>query len=135
MQLIRDGELIAEYGDIREIPHGHSFFGTPDSRIQVIPMRFDEGHVMRARTGVKHTVTIRDTCTHKILFVYSGALKVDLYDKDNHRVDQRQLTSGQFVICYSAGHRLESLTDDTLILEVKSGPFLGDELDRVFIGN
>ncbi len=133
MQVIRDGELIAEYGDLNTVSRGHSFFGRPESRIQVIPMRFDAGKVMPARTGVRHTVTIRETPTHKLLLVYRGALRVDLYDVRRQHVEGRTLLPGQFVICYGAGHRFEVLADDSVILEVKSGPFLGDELDRVFI--
>ncbi len=64
---------------------------------------------------------------HEVIFVLSGEVRVTFYTLDGKPITQRILRP--YDICYAmdCGHGYDVLTDNTRVLEVKNGPFLGIE--------
>ncbi len=66
------------------------------------------------------------TFTREVLFVKSGKLRVDFYGDNRQYVESRILQAGDVVLLASGGHGFEMLEDSEMI-EVKQGPYTGDE--------
>ncbi len=71
------------------------------------------------------------TFTREVLFVKSGKLRVDFYGNDREYVESRILNAGDVILLASGGHGFEML-EDTEMIEVKQGPYTGDEDKTLF---
>ncbi len=68
--------------------------------------------------------------TSEVLLVRSGRCEVDLYDDQRERVATRELGPGDIILMTAGGHGFRMLAD-TVLLEVKQGPYTGlDEKER-----
>jgi quercetin dioxygenase-like cupin family protein len=64
--------------------------------------------------------------TSEILIVRKGRCEVDLYSEDHILVATRELVCGDILLLISGGHGFRML-EDTVLLEVKQGPYTGLE--------
>lgn len=64
--------------------------------------------------------------TPEILLVRRGCCEVDIYSNVRELVAVRKLRAGDVVILISGGHGFRIL-EDTVLLEVKQGPYTGPE--------
>ena len=62
--------------------------------------------------------------------VFSGKLKVKFYDIDKSLVHEDILNKGDLSILFQGGHELEPLTKNTMIFEVKNGPYMGPKKEK-----
>ena len=69
------------------------------------------------RPVVRHVVG-----TAEVLIVQKGRMILDLYDHDRALMCSRDLGSGDVVVLLGAGHGFR-LLEDTVLLEVKQGPY------------
>lgn len=73
----------------------------------------------------------RLTGTTEALTVRGGRCEVDLFDQADQPVATRELRSGDVIVLVAGGHAFRML-EDTTLLEVKQGPYLGDADKRYF---
>ncbi len=74
-----------------------------------------------------HNFVNRDVeLTQEVLFIKSGSLKMDIYDVDKKYIKSCILNKGDVVLLASGGHGFTML-EQTEIIEVKTGPHLGDK--------
>jgi len=66
-------------------------------------------------------------------FVYKGKVKCIFYDLDDTIISEQIIKEGEFSMTFRGGHNYEILQDNTLVLEYKTGPYLGVEMDKTFI--
>ncbi|MHC4505832.1 MAG: cupin domain-containing protein [Planctomycetota bacterium] len=70
------------------------------------------------------------TGTSELLLVKNGRCEVDIYNEKRERVATRELAAGDVVLLVDGGHGFRML-DDTVLLEIKQGPYIGvDEKER-----
>lgn len=62
--------------------------------------------------------------TSELLVVRSGRCWVDLYGSDRHLVETRELGPGDAVLSLAGGHGFRMI-EDTVLFELKQGPFVG----------
>ncbi|MGH3008125.1 MAG: cupin domain-containing protein [Gaiellaceae bacterium] len=68
--------------------------------------------------------------TPEVLVVRSGRCEIDLYDHERNLVATRELRAGDVILIAGGGHGFRML-EDTVLLEVKQGPYTGlDEKER-----
>tara|TARA_R100001377_G_scaffold6419_2_gene3480 strand:+ start:840 stop:1256 length:417 start_codon:yes stop_codon:yes gene_type:complete len=67
--------------------------------------------------------------------VIKGSVKVIMYDLDDSIIEESILEAGDASFTLEGGHTYEILEDGTLVYEYKTGPYKGQELDKVFIGD
>lgn len=58
--------------------------------------------------------------------IRKGRLRVDFYNNNRERLDSRTLEAGDVILLAAGGHGFEVL-DACEMIEVKQGPYLGDE--------
>lgn len=67
--------------------------------------------------------------TLETLFIRRGRVKIDFYTKDQKFVESREVKTGDVVLLVSGGHGF-SMLEQTEMIEVKQGPYAGEE-DKV----
>lgn len=82
----------------------------------------------------KHLPLERKTLTtHETWIIIEGRVKAKLYDIDNLIYREEILDPGDCLVVFNAGHSMEVLEPNTILYEVKNGPYYGQKLDKVFI--
>jgi cupin fold WbuC family metalloprotein len=66
--------------------------------------------------------------------VIKGSVRVIMYDLDDTVISKPILYPGDCSMTFQGGHTYEILEDDTTVYEYKTGPYKGQENDKVFIG-
>lgn len=66
----------------------------------------------------------RLTGTPEVVLVRSGRCSVDIYDEARNLVTSRELVAGDVVVLVAGGHAF-TMAEDTVLMEVKQGPYAG----------
>jgi hypothetical protein len=67
--------------------------------------------------------------TNEVLFIKSGKVRVDFYDEKKKYFESQILNKGDIILLAFGGHGFKML-EKSEIIEVKQGPYAGDE-DKV----
>jgi len=113
--------IIIRAGYVRE---GITFLTPNEYSQQLGYMKRGAGY--RIAAHIHNSVPRAVTFTREVLFVKSGRVRADFYDDDGQYVESRILEAGDVVLLASGGHGFEMLEDSEMI-EVKQGPYAGDE--------
>jgi quercetin dioxygenase-like cupin family protein len=105
---------------------GTQFVTPPEASLQVGVLAHTEGTTIprHAHREVERNIT----GTQEVLIVRSGSCEVDVFDGEELIATPR-LTPGDVIVLLAGGHGLRML-EDTVLVEVKQGPYLGVE-DKV----
>ncbi len=64
--------------------------------------------------------------TQEVLFIKSGKVRVDFYDNNQKYIKSNILNQGDVILLSDGGHGFKML-ENSEIIEVKQGPYCGDE--------
>jgi len=109
-------------------PSETMFLTPPDFKQQV-------GFIVYPRGGevsrhVHRQLERRLTGTSEVLILRSGRCEIDVYNDARELIATRELREGDVMLMVGGGHGFRML-EDTVLLEVKQGPYTGhDEKER-----
>lgn len=124
--------LLARFGNLDNAQDGLNFKTENCNLIQAAEFKYPTGHVMRAHRHIERTPPEKFR-TEEVLLVWKGAVLCTIYELNDHPRIERILKPGDYVIVHNGGVSYEVLEDDTILLEVKSGPFTNSSEDRVLL--
>lgn len=128
---IKEGETILA----RHVPaedawgEGLSFFSPDADFIQVGTWGYGAGKELLAHRH--NQVTRAVLWTQEVLYVRRGRILAHIYDSTSAKVAEFEVAEGDLAIMLAGGHGYDILEDGTQVLEVKNGPYVGAEADRV----
>lgn len=107
-------------------------FITPNEYSQQLAyMHHPTGKVIDAHI---HNMVHRNVVlTQEVLFIKKGILRVDLYDEYEDYLESRELYAGDIILLVSGGHGF-SVLEEVEMIEVKQGPYAGDNDKKRFTG-
>jgi mannose-6-phosphate isomerase-like protein (cupin superfamily) len=108
---------------------GIEFFTPGDFSQQLAYMNRPAGY--HVKPHVHKPVTRQVHYTQEALFIRSGKVKVDFYANDQVYLESRVLNAGDVILLASGGHGFTML-EPTEMIEVKQGPFVGDDDKKRF---
>lgn len=106
---------------------GIQFFTPNEYSQQLAYMHHFKGKIIQPH--VHNPVLRQVTYTQEVLFIKSGKLRVDFYNESQDYLESRLLESGDVILLAAGGHGFEVL-EDVEMIEVKQGPYAGEE-DKV----
>ena len=115
-----------------DIVAGRTDLVPSDDFIQCAALKQPQGTTFKPH---KHNVQHRDEpqwIAQESWVVISGLVKVILYDLDNTILHEDVLEPGDCSVTLRAGHNYLFL-QDSLVYEYKTGPYYGQENDKIFI--
>ncbi|AGX88138.1 hypothetical protein [Candidatus Symbiobacter mobilis] len=109
---------------------GIQFFTPDDFSQQLAYMSRPSGYVISPH--VHNPVKREVQYTKEVLFIKSGKIRVDFYNEDKKYLQSRILCTGDVLLLAHGGHGFEML-EDSEIIEVKQGPYAGEQDKTRFI--
>ena len=67
--------------------------------------------------------------TQEAWFLYEGKIVAEFFDIDNKKVAERVFKKGDLISIFNGGHCFQ-ITENSIFLEFKNGPYFGKEIDR-----
>jgi len=106
---------------------GISFFTPDDFSQQLGYMNRKKGYIIDPH--VHRLVERKVTLTQEVLYVKTGKVLVNFYDNDKNYLEALIIEKGDVILLADGGHGFEMLEDSEMI-EIKQGPYVGEE-DKV----
>jgi hypothetical protein len=107
---------------------GLSFFSDESEFQQVGTWVYQQGKQLLAHA---HNVVPREvSLTQEILYVKQGRIKATIFDSLGAQVAEIEAGEGDIMCLLFGGHGYEIMAENTQVLEIKNGPYLGAEIDR-----
>lgn len=106
---------------------GIAFFTPGDFSQQLGYMNRGKGYIIEPH--IHRIVERKVTLTQEVLYIKTGKVLINFYDDDQKYLEYRILEKGDVILLASGGHGFEML-EDTEMIEIKQGPYIGDE-DKV----
>ena len=103
---------------------GIAFFTPDDFSQQLAYMKHPEGKIIQPH--VHNAVERVVHYTKEVLFIKSGKLRVDFYDDNQNYLESRILSSGDVILLSTGGHGFVAM-ENLEMIEVKQGPYAGDQ--------
>lgn len=111
--------------------NGVDFITPNEYSQQVAYMHHPTGKVIDAHV---HNLVHRNVVmTQEVLFIKKGVLRVDFYDEYEDYLESRDLHAGDIILLVSGGHGFQVL-EEVEMIEVKQGPYAGEEDKKRFAG-
>jgi cupin fold WbuC family metalloprotein len=117
-----NGALLALVVRGSAMPGATSFVTPQETELQVGFIVYAEGGVIAPHRHIPSPRTIKSTC--EVILVRKGRCEVDIYDEKGSRIASVELRTGDLVMMIAGGHGFRML-EDTVLLEVKQGPYQG----------
>lgn len=109
-------------------PEQTTFLTPPNFNLQVGYIVYPKGHEIPRH--VHKPLERRIVGTAEVLVVKKGRCEIDVYNDERQLVATRELREGDIMIMVGGGHGFR-MQEDTVLLEVKQGPYPGvDEKER-----
>lgn len=124
-----DGQLIATIIRAEKMPDETEFVTGDDVKQQVGFVVYPEGGIIPRHIHVPMERHLRGTS--EVLVVRKGMLEADFYTDGKEFICTRLLRQGDVLLLISGGHGFRCLKD-TILLEVKQGPYLGPQEKQRF---
>jgi hypothetical protein len=121
-QISHDGRVLAFVIRGQASAPETTFFTADDSTFQAGFVVYPAGGAVQPHVHLP--LERRVIGTAELLVVRSGRCVVDLYADDRLIVTSRELSTGDAVLSLGGGHGFRML-EDTVILELKQGPYVG----------
>lgn len=125
----RDGRVFAYVVRGSSDPERTTFL-TPDEAIQQVGFVV-HGAGAEVKRHYHKPVERTIVGTPEVLVVRSGRCAMDVYDDDRELVGTRELAAGDVMIMCGGGHGFRML-EDTVLLEIKQGPYFGADEKAYF---
>lgn len=127
---IKEGRLVLA----RHIPAedawsgGLQFFSADSEYQQVGTWVYSDGKYLLPHS---HNEVSREVSwTQEVLYVKQGRVRAEIFDTSDNKVTELDAFSGDVLILLRGGHGYQILEENTQILEVKNGPYVGADADR-----
>jgi len=108
---------------------GVQFFTPPSFSQQVAVMSHPQGK--KIAPHIHNLVSRQVLYTQEVLLVRRGKVKVNLYSSEKQQIASLTLKTGDVILLCGGGHSFEMLEDASL-LEVKQGPYAGENDKTIF---
>ncbi len=131
IEIIRHQGNILAYIFHKEIRVGDGvqFLTPPDYPLQVGLIERPAGYAFRPHLHRDQHYDVNTT--QEFLYIEKGRMRVKIYDDEWKIIHESELATGDFFLTISGGHSFDVL-EDVRLLEVKQGPYPGDQYAKRF---
>lgn len=126
-QIVHDNKMLALIVRAEYKKEGLEFFTPNNFSQQLAYMNHPRGHKIQPHV---HKLVPREVFfTKEVLFIRKGRVRIDFYNENQVYLESSILQTGDVVLLAFGGHGFDML-EDTEMIEVKQGPYAGDN-DKV----
>jgi quercetin dioxygenase-like cupin family protein len=123
VEVIRIGEAVLAYIiRVRGRPQTTTFYTPDEASLQVGHVVYAAGQEIQRHIHLPVERHLRGTA--EVLVVQHGRCELDVFSADRQLVATRTLEQGDIAVSLAGGHGFR-LLEDTVLLEIKQGPYPG----------
>lgn len=127
---IKPGTLLHLINRLDEI-EGRNDVAPVEEFLQLATLKMHKGQTFQPH---KHITLVKETnIAQESWIVIRGSVKCIFYDLDDTIIAEPVLNPGDCSMTFRGGHNYYILEDDTIVYEYKTGPYLGQALDKEFL--
>ncbi len=104
----------------------------PKEFLQVAALLLQDEEEFKPHVHIWKTVDLYTSVAQEAWVVIEGKISVQLLDPSSNLVGETILNLGDCCITLNGGHKYRSI-GRSKVFEFKSGPYLGDKLDKVYV--
>lgn len=113
--------------------NGRTNISPNEEFLQLASIKMQKGQTFKAH---KHIILEKVTnIAQESWLVIKGRVKCIFYDLDDTIIAEPILLPGDCSMTFRGGHNYLILEDDTIVYEYKTGPYLGQVMDKEFLKN
>jgi hypothetical protein len=105
----------------------------PDNFIQCATLKMEKNKTFPPHKHITKERKYEAQIAQESWIVIKGSVRCKFYDLDDTLIAEPILYPGDASFTLYGGHTYEILEDDTVVYEYKTGPYEGQELDKVFL--
>lgn len=105
----------------------------PQQFLQLCLLKVQEGRKFPAHKHIWKEPSYDSVIAQESWIVVRGTVKINFYDTDDTFLESEILEQGDCSMTFEGGHSYEILEPNTIVYEYKTGPYLGQKLDKVFL--
>lgn len=130
MKEFKDGNLVvARHVPSEEVwKKGLSFFSQDPDFIQVGSWGYDAEKKLLPH--IHNEVKREVLWTQEVIYVKQGRIMAHIFDTNEKKIEDVVVSAGDVIILLRGGHGYTIIDNDTQVLEIKNGPYVGADLDR-----
>ncbi|PIQ76803.1 hypothetical protein COU78_00685 [Candidatus Peregrinibacteria bacterium CG10_big_fil_rev_8_21_14_0_10_49_24] len=129
ISITKDGTTYALFFRKEISSGGAKFFTKDEDAFQVGVLERPAGYEVQPHQHPERPTEVRTVS--EFLYIASGRVQVAVLDEQWTELGSAELSAGDFLLFLRGGHKLTML-EDTRMIEVKQGPFLGDSGAKIF---
>ena len=118
---------------VRDIQHGRVDLVEPTEFLQCAALRMSRGATFRPHRHIEREQYSDEYIPQESWVVIKGLVKVTLYDLDDTILHEDILEPGDITLTLAGGHNYLFMGEESIVYEFKTGPYLGQEMDKTFI--
>jgi hypothetical protein len=101
--------------------------------LQCATLKFSNGKTFKPHKHIEKKRVHEKQIAQESWIVIKGKVKCIFYDIDDSIISEEILNAGDASFTLYGGHNYLFLEDDTVVYEYKTGPYEGQQLDKVFL--
>ena len=101
--------------------------------IQCATLKMKNGQTFKPHKHIEKSRSYENQIAQESWVVIRGSVKCKFYDIDDNLIAEPILYPGDASFTLYGGHTYEILEEDTIVYEYKTGPYEGQNLDKIFI--
>jgi len=125
-----DGKIIAVVIRRDFQKEGVNFVSKEDFPLQLGISNYKKEDKVKPHSHIRQEIRINKL--QEVVHIDSGRVVANLYDMNSRIIKSVELATGDTIFLIDGGHGFEML-EDTKIIEVKQGPYLGRDKDKIYI--
>lgn len=128
-EIIKDGKILARHITTSDIKPGLISLTKDNEFLQVVAW----GHYEKGKNLQDHWHNEFERTamrTYEVVYVIKGAIEARLFDLNLVPVETIIVAQGEMLILLESAHGYTIIEEDTTVLEIKNGPFLGVDKDK-----
>lgn len=118
---------------LSDFENGRTEIIEPEEFIQCSALKLDYGKTFKPHKHNKQERSYTDYIPQESWVIISGKVRCTFYDIDDSIVAEKTLSIGDASFSLRGGHTYTILAQGSLIYEMKTGRYLGQENDKTFI--
>ena len=126
-EIIFENQLYAFVCSLNDVNKGLQFLSDDSDFIQLGTWNYEKNFSTVPHYHLEHDKP--SNLTQEVVLVHKGSVKCRLFTKEGNYVDEVDINEGELIVQIYGVHEY-IMNEDSIVLEIKNGPYYGPEIDR-----
>ena len=122
-----ENQLYAFVCSLNDASEGLKFLSDDSDFIQLGTWNYEKNFSTVPHYHLEHDKP--SNLTQEVVLVHKGSVKCRLFTKEGNYVDEVDINEGELIVQIYGVHEY-IMNEDSIVLEIKNGPYFGPEVDR-----